>query len=87
VIVVTIQVHPGGDASRAFAIGVMTIANISGLAPNSSYDCRVATTGDAELGLAPYEARFTVHGHHRRDGVLKLLYRVLWRVRNGWSAA
>ena len=86
-LVVTIQVHPGGDASRAFTIGVMTIANLSGLAPNSSYDCRVSTTGDADLGLAPYGARFTVHGHRRRDGVLKLLYRVLWRVRNGWSDA
>lgn len=84
-IVVTIQVLPGGDASRAFAIGATVIANLSGLAPNSSYDCNVATAGSVELGIAPFEKRFTVHGHHRRDGILKLLYRVLWRVRNGWT--
>ena len=85
-IVVTIQIHPGGDASRAFPIGFMTIANVSGLAPTSSYDCKVQTTGCADLGIEPYEAHFAVHGHSRRDGVLKLLYRVLWRVRNGWAA-
>ena len=53
-IVVTIQIHPDGDASKAFPVGVMQIASISGLASTSSYKCWITTTGDKSLEIEPY---------------------------------
>ena len=83
---VTIELYPGGDASRAETIGQIDIANVSGLARTSSYDCKVDATGCPAMNIPPVKARFAVHGHRRDEGVLKLLYRVLWRVRNGWTS-
>ena len=76
-ILVKIELHPGGDETCAQEIGRIVIANVSGLAATSNYRCHVETTGCADLGIAPVSKQLTVKGHHRASGVLKLLSRVL----------
>ena len=76
-ILVTIQLLPGGDASRAKTIGTIKLANVSGLAPTSNYVCLVETTGCPELKIDPVNRKLVVKAHHRSAGVLRLLARVL----------
>jgi len=72
-LVVKLEVHPGGDASQAYEIGRAEIANVSGLAPVSDYVVRVR---DGEK----WSKRFDVRSHRRDDGAWKLVLRALY----GW---
>ena len=76
-IVVKIEIHPGGDSRQAREIGRILIANVSGLAEDSSYIAEVKTEGSEDLGIAPVNKRLNVKGHQRSAGVLRLLARVL----------
>jgi hypothetical protein len=78
-IVVTVELLPGGDASRRETIASAEIANVSGLAASSNYECVVTSKGETSLGIEPTSSKFRVCGHHRQDGVLPLLRRVFRR--------
>lgn len=76
-LVVKIEIHPGGDCRQAREIGRILITNVSGLAEDSSYIAKVKTEGSEELGIAPVNKKLVVKAHHRSTGVLRLLARVL----------
>lgn len=87
-LVVKLELHPGGDASRAREIGRMEIANVSELAPVSDY--RVAVTkrwmvGNEETSETGY---FEICSHRRSDGAWTLVRRAFeqceaWSRRHG----
>ncbi len=71
--VVRIEVWPGGDGSRAKEIGRIEIRNVSGLADVSDYD--VKTSGE---GIDLW-TRGKVRSHVRADGWLALLRKAVFR--------
>lgn len=78
-LVVKVEVHPGGDASRAHEIGELYIWNVSGLADTSDYefsffDPRPALAEGADRKDV-VEGR--VRGHKRAKGPWVLIRRVL----------
>lgn len=75
-LVVKVEVWPGGDCRRAEVVAEATAANVSGLADVSDYQCRVAATGFAELGIEPVSEEFKIEDHHRSDGALELVRRM-----------
>ena len=78
-LVITVELWPGGDASRSSVIAAGTVANVSKLAEESDYECQIGAHGHAALGIPATQSRFTIYGHKRRDGVLALLSRVFTR--------
>lgn len=73
---VTVDLLPGGDASRARTIGTAEICNVSDLADVSNYVARVRTPASESLGIMAYEDEFGIAEHHRRGNVCRLLARV-----------
>ena len=70
-LVVKLEVWPGGDEAQAHEIGRAEIANVSGLAPVSDYVVRVHDG-------SKWSRRFDVRSHYRRDGAWKLVLRALY---------
>lgn len=70
-LVVKLEIHPGGDSSKAEEIGRLDIANLSALAPTSDYQFRIAGGGYLEPKLG------RVYDHERDDGAWRLVYDVL----------
>lgn len=66
---VTVEVVPQGQEARARKLAVVTISNLSGLAPVSAYD--VALDGNSVA---------LVREHTRADGWIPLVVRALERV-------
>lgn len=65
----TLTVHPGGDASRAHQIGRLEIANVSQLADVSDYSVMM---------VEPERVRMVeVRGHRRADGAWPLVRRAI----------
>ena len=77
-LVVKIEVWPGGDHECAELIAEATAANVSHLAGVSDYHCRVSAKGYPVLGIEPSEAVFSVTGHERSAGVIELLRRMFY---------
>lgn len=75
-LVVAVEVWPGGDRSRKVRIANAVAVNISELAPVSNYECRVSATGCAPLGIMPTDEDFKIEDHHRADGALELVRRM-----------
>jgi hypothetical protein len=76
-LVVKLEIHPGGDSSRAEEIGRLEIANISDLAPVSDYSYEFHPVRKPFLPL-----RGIVSGHKRDQpmGAWKLVRKVLVHV-------
>lgn len=75
--VVTIQICPGGDETSAFEIGRMRIENESRLAEVSDYTAQIAQMENRRLGVPGMDVRVEVSSHPRRDGPWALLKRIL----------
>lgn len=75
-LVVAVEIWPGGDRSRKVRIAEATAANVSELSEVSDYKCRVTATGCADLGIEPIAENFKIEDHHRADGALELVRRM-----------
>lgn len=76
-----LEIHPGGDPSRARIVGEATISNVSGLADVSDY--RFTLMEAAPSGGFGVSEKGVVVNHKRSDGPWRLVGRVLdeWRKR------
>lgn len=72
-LVISAEIWPGGDESRAYVVGEIFAANESNLAPISSYSVTVRQEESAALGIAGFENRFMLHDHDRRSSVWALV--------------
>ncbi len=64
-----VEIHPGGDELSKRTIASIDIANVSELAPTSSYEVSAYFEGRTRS--------FMVHGHKREDGWVPLVNCVL----------
>ena len=76
-LVVSAEIWPGGDESRAWLVGEIIAANESALSPVSSYSVAISQAPAPAIGIAGWERELTLHGHHRRDGVWALVAAIL----------
>lgn len=72
-LVITIDLVPGGYEPRRRTIGLMRIANLSDLADISDYSVDVMEGANALTGAKPRNASCAVTGHDRRQCVWTLL--------------
>jgi len=75
--VVKVEIWPGGDATRPYEIGRMEVANESNLAEVSDYSARIVQLATERLGVPAIDAEVTVAQHPRSDGPWALVKRVL----------
>jgi hypothetical protein len=74
-IVVTVELLPGGSAEMRRTIASMHISNMSSLADISDYRIQVKESGNPIAGAPPGYAECLVLRHDRRQSVLVLLLR------------
>lgn len=74
-LVVKVEIWPGGSEEDGREIGRLCAANISDCAEVSSYEIALADEQDL-LGGMP-TAEFQVDGHHRSDGFWPLIHMAL----------
>jgi hypothetical protein len=79
-LVVTVEIWPGGDANGRRDQGQMQIANESGLADVSHYAVAIYQEASDRLDVGGYDQRLAVTGHARSDGPWKLVHRALSQV-------
>jgi hypothetical protein len=72
-LVVTIDLVPGGYESYRRTISSMRIANLSNLADTSDYSVEVMEGANPLTGAKPRNAACTVRAHDRRQSVFALL--------------
>jgi hypothetical protein len=83
---ITVEIWPGGDATRAREIARMNIANVSNFAPDSTYEIWASSDAN-KFGQPAFEASgMTVH-HTREDSIWMLVAKAVDRVAAGWLAA
>lgn len=75
-IVVKVYLWPGGDRTRERELASAEIANISDLAPASTYAVLAAEHGSLITGLPTQSAGFEIHNHARRQSVWALVEKV-----------
>lgn len=80
-IVVKIEMWPGGNEHKAHEIGRALIANVSDLAETSNYVARVTTAGYEPLGVKPQNQVIKVNSHERAQSITALLAKVFARMR------
>ena len=78
--VVSIEIWPGGDKSYGFEIGRMEVSNISNLAEVSDYHAHIVQRGASSLNVSAMDKTVLVQGHPRRNGAWALVRRVLDRL-------
>ena len=76
-LVVSAEIWPGGDESRAWLVGEITAANESALSPVSSYSVSISQGPAPSIGIEGWERELTLHDHHRREGVWSLVAAIL----------
>jgi hypothetical protein len=74
-LVVTVDLFPGGSEFRRRTIGLMRIANLSGLADTSDYYVEVVEGANPLTGTKARNARCTVERHDRHQCVWALIER------------
>lgn len=72
-LVITIDLVPGGFAPMRRTIATMNISNISDLAEISDYLIEASETGNPLAGTPPRTVRCVIHGHARAQSVWALL--------------
>lgn len=76
-IAVTVEILPGGSDARRRTVAMLRIANLSDLAPLSSYSVDVLESANPIAGSPSRIAACTIEQHDRRQSVLKLVARAL----------
>jgi hypothetical protein len=77
VIVVYVELWPGGDQSRAKPIGSLGIANETNLSLLSNYRFEMDGIGNPALNIEPLKATGEIVGHNRNQSVWKLIRRAI----------
>jgi hypothetical protein len=72
-LVLSIDLVPGGDAYRRRTIASMRISNVSNLADISDYEVNIMEGANALAGTKPRNGSCTVEGHDRRQSVWSLV--------------
>ncbi|UGX91107.1 hypothetical protein G6321_00035605 [Bradyrhizobium barranii subsp. barranii] len=72
-LVITIDLVPGGFAPMRRTIATMNISNISDLAEISDYLIEANETSNPLAGTPPRTVRCVIHGHARAQSVWALL--------------
>lgn len=81
-LVVTVEVWPGGNLARRTVVGRMELANVSQLAAVSDYEGHVTDYG-AHRVTSAQRVDIRVEGHVRADGVWELVEKALRARSNG----
>jgi len=79
-LVVTVEISPGGNPLRKRTLGQMQIANKSDLAAISDYSVLISQEASERLEVEGFEQRLAVEAHARSDGPWKLVYQALAQV-------
>jgi hypothetical protein len=74
-VIITIDLVPGGFKSRRRTIASMRIANVSDLADISDYEVDVLEAANPLAATGPRNGSCRVEGHDRRQSVWALLAR------------
>ena len=74
-IVVTVEIVPGGFTPARRAIGSLRISNLSNLADISDYRVEVLEAANPLTGTPPRNADCVIERHDRRQSIWKLLIR------------
>ena len=72
-LIITIDLVPGGDESYRHTIGSMRVANLSNLADTSDYSVEVMEAANHLTGSRRRRAACAVRAHDRRQSVFALL--------------
>jgi hypothetical protein len=72
-LVITIDLYPGGNSQRRRTIASLRIANISGLADISDYDVKAIQAANPLTGSPAGIGSSEVLGHDRRQSIWTLL--------------
>lgn len=75
-LVVKIEVWPGGEADRATEISRVGIVNLSGMAPISNYEMTALISRDGEEHVVKSE----INSHERNAGWAPLVRRVMTNI-------
>jgi len=75
--VVRIEIWPGGDEQAAFEIGRMDVANVGAVADVGAYAASVTQRATPTIGVPSFVRSVTVASHPRGDGPWALVARVL----------
>ena len=73
---VTIEIRPGGDKTRARAIAIANVANVSDLAEVSDYAVNVTEGENPISNTPPWSRRGYVFQHDRSSSVWALVAKV-----------
>ena len=76
-LVVKVEIWPGGNPLCPVTIGNMFLANISDLADVSDYDVLVEQASNDRLGIPFKSENFEVEGHKRSDSAFRLIHTAL----------
>lgn len=76
-LVISAEIWPGGDGSRAWLVGEIVASNESALSPVSSYSVSISQGPAPHIGIEGWERELTLHDHHRREGVWSLVAAIL----------
>jgi hypothetical protein len=76
---VTVEIWPGGDKTRARAIAIANVANVSDLAEVSDYAVSVTEGHNPITNTRPWSRRGYVFQHDRKKSVWALVAKVaIW---------
>ncbi|WP_334181707.1 hypothetical protein [Novosphingobium sp.] len=76
-LIVKVEVWPGGEENEAFEIGRMEIANITASGHVCDYSARITQEEEILLMVPALDKAISVKAHSRRAGPWKLVKRVL----------
>ena len=76
-LVVSAEIWPGGDESRAWLVGEIIAANETALSPISSYSVSISQSPAPAIGIEAWERELTLHDHRRSEGVWALVAAIL----------
>lgn len=76
-LVVRVEIWPGGYELGKREIAKMEVGNISDLADTSDYIARLEEYGNERLGIPKSKATVQVTGHARRSTVWSLIRKIL----------
>ena len=73
---VTVEIWPGGDKTRARAVAIANVANVSDLANVSDYAVSVSEGYNPVTNTPPWSQRGQIYEHDRRTSVWALIAKV-----------
>ena len=73
---ITVEIWPGGDETRAHAVAIANVANVSDLANVSDYAVSVSEGYNPVTNAPPWSQRGYVFQHDRRTSVWALIAKV-----------